>query len=131
MASATTPLIYDETNYTLLQKYVQAMVGWNLSHVLQIAYTLRDRDVDVEPGTLAGIESLQGRFGPILGVGTTHETLNRLEIIYDTRDDTIDSDARRTIRDFRRRCRARRIVRLLVVQCDRSRCAAAVVTGTR
>ncbi|MGO9513082.1 MAG: BamA/TamA family outer membrane protein [Steroidobacteraceae bacterium] len=80
---------YDESNYTLLQKYVQAIVGWNLSHVLQIAYTLRDRDVDVEPGTLVGIESLQGRFGPILGVGTTHETLNRIEIIYDTRDNTI------------------------------------------
>ncbi len=80
-------LIYNETDYTLLQKYAQATVGWNLSHVLQIAYTLRDRDVDVEPGSLAGIESLQGRFGPILGVGTTHETLHRLEIIYDTRDD--------------------------------------------
>ena len=79
--------IYDETDYTLLQKYVQAVVGWNLSHALQIAYTLRDRDVDVQPGTLAGIESLQGRFGPILGVGTTHETLHRIEIIYDTRDD--------------------------------------------
>jgi len=80
---------YDVTNYTLQQKYVQTMVGWNLSHVWQIAYTLRVRDVQVQPGTLAGIESLQGRFGAILGVGTTHETLNRVEIIYDTRDDTI------------------------------------------
>ena len=79
--------IYDETDYTLLQKYVQGVVGWNLNHVFQIAYTLRDRDVNVQPGTLAGIESLQGRFGPILGVGTTHETLHRVEIIYDTRDD--------------------------------------------
>jgi hypothetical protein len=25
--------IYNETDYTLLQKYAQAMVGWNLSHV--------------------------------------------------------------------------------------------------
>ncbi len=80
---------YDVTNYTLQQKYVQTTVGWNLSHVWQIAYTIRDRDVQVQPGTLAGIESLQGRFGAILGVGTTHETLNRVEIIYDTRDDTI------------------------------------------
>ena len=68
---------YDVTNYTLQQKYVQTTVGWNLSHVLQIAYTLRVRDVEVQPGTLAGIESLQGRFGAILGVGTNHETLNR------------------------------------------------------
>ena len=80
---------YDVTNYTLQQKYVQTTVGWNLSHVWQTAYTLRVRDVAVQPGTLAGIESLQGRFGSILGVGTTHETLSRIEIIYDTRDDTI------------------------------------------
>lgn len=80
--------VYDATNYTLQQKYLQTTVGWNLSHVWQIAHTLRVRDVQVQPGTLAGIESLQGRFGPILGVGTIHETLNRVDIIYDTRDDT-------------------------------------------
>ncbi len=81
--------VYDVTNYTLQQKYVQAVFGWNLSHEWQISYTLRVRDVQVQPGTLAGIPSLQGRFGAILGVGTTHETLNRVEIIYDTRDDPI------------------------------------------
>jgi hypothetical protein len=80
--------VYDETNYTLQQKYLQTTLGWNLSHLWQIAYTLRARDVEVQPGTLVGIVSLQGRFGPILGVGTTHETLNRVEVIYDSRDDT-------------------------------------------
>ena len=74
---------------------------------MQIAYTLRDRDVDVQPGSLAGIESLQGRFGPILGVGTTHETLNRVEIIYDTRDDLTIPTRGGTIRNLRRRCRRR------------------------
>jgi hypothetical protein len=80
--------VYDETDYTLQQKYLQATVGWNLTHIWQIAYTLRIREVDVQPGTLVGIASLQGRFGPILGVGSNHETLNRVEVIYDTRDDT-------------------------------------------
>jgi outer membrane protein assembly factor BamA len=79
---------YDVTNYTLQQKFVQTTLGWNLNHFLQIAYVFRARDVEVQPGTLAGIPSLQGsRFGTILGVGTNHETLNRVMIIYDTRDD--------------------------------------------
>jgi outer membrane protein assembly factor BamA len=81
--------VYDETNYTLQQKYVQGTVGWNLSHAFQIAYTLRTRDVQVQPGSLVDIENLVNRFGNIFGVGTVHETLNRIELIYDTRDDTI------------------------------------------
>ncbi len=79
--------IYDETNYTLQQKYVQTNVGWNVNRELQLSYTLRMREVDVQPGTLAGIASLQSRFGQILGVGTNHEVLNRFAVTYDTRDD--------------------------------------------
>src|SRR5271165_4527062 len=48
---------YDVSNYTLNQKFVQTTVGWNLSRALQIAYTLRLRDVQVQPGTLAGVPS--------------------------------------------------------------------------
>jgi len=81
--------IYDETDYTLQQKYVQTTLGFNVSHELQVAWVFRARDVDVQPGTLVRIESLVQRFGAILGVGVNHETLNRLQIIYDTRDDTI------------------------------------------
>ena len=81
--------VYDETDYTLQQKYIQTTLGYNVSHELQIAWVFRARDVDVQPGTLVRIETLVQRFGNILGVGVNHETLNRLEIIYDTRDDTI------------------------------------------
>jgi outer membrane protein assembly factor BamA len=42
--------------------------------------------VDVLPGTLAGIASLQSRFAHILGEGTNDQLLNRLSIGYDTRD---------------------------------------------
>lgn len=79
--------VYDETNYTLSQKYVQSLIGYNIDHNWQIAWVFRARDVDVEPGTLEDIVSLTRRFADILGVGVTHETLNRFEIIYDTRDD--------------------------------------------
>ncbi len=77
----------DQTNYTLQQMYVQVRVGWNLSHRLQIAYTMRTREVQIQEGTLEGIPSLDDFFGPIPGFGTTHETLSRVEVVYDTRDD--------------------------------------------
>lgn len=76
-----------ETDYTEQQKYLQTTLGWNIDHAWQIAYTLRDRSVEVQPGTLARIVSLQARFGRILGVGTNEELLNRVAISFDTRDD--------------------------------------------
>jgi outer membrane protein assembly factor BamA len=78
----------DQTNYTLQQMYAQVRAGWNLSRRWQIAYTMRAREVKIQEGTLDGIPSLDDFFGPIPGVGTTHETLSRIEIVYDTRDDT-------------------------------------------
>ncbi len=78
----------DETNYTNQQELVQIQVGRNLTHAWQLLYTGRLLDVDVLPGTLAGIASIQTRFGNILGVaGTNKQALNRLSLVYDTRDD--------------------------------------------
>ncbi len=77
----------DETNYTLQQKYVETVVGWNFTHEWQVSYTARVRAVDVQPGSLAAIASIQSRFGAILGVGIDHEFLNRVAIVYDTRND--------------------------------------------
>jgi outer membrane protein assembly factor BamA len=68
---------------------------WSLSYSLiydrsgvpQLLYTARMHSVDVTAGTLAGIPTLESRFGRILGDGTTNVLLNRFSIIYDTRDD--------------------------------------------
>jgi hypothetical protein len=76
-----------QTNYTDEQEVVQAQIGLNLNHTWQLRYTGRARVVDVLPGTLAGIASTNLRFGRLLGVGINSELLNRLAIIYDTRDD--------------------------------------------
>jgi|SRR5580704_6950275 hypothetical protein len=75
-----------ETDYTEQQEYAQAQIGYNLTHTWQLQYTALARSVDVLPGTLAGIASLETRFGRILGVGTNSEILNRFSIVYDTRD---------------------------------------------
>jgi hypothetical protein len=73
------------TNYTTNGELMQAVVGLNLTHALQIQYTFRFQSVDVLPGTLPGIPSIQQLFGGELG--TTHEILDRMSIVYDTRDD--------------------------------------------
>ena len=80
-------LAIDVTNYTNNQELAQAQIGYNLSHQWQIQYTARMRVVQVLPGTLADVASLQTRFGRILGVGVNKELLNRMALVYDTRDD--------------------------------------------
>jgi hypothetical protein len=76
----------DETNYTNQQEILQAQLGWNFNREWQLLYTARLRSVDVLPGTLNKIASIETRFAHIPGLGTNYEQLNRLSIIYDTRD---------------------------------------------
>ncbi len=78
---------YDETDYTSQEARAQTQIGYNFNHTWQLQYTLRDRVVDVLPGSLAGVAGLTTRFGNILGVGTNDQLLNRLSVVYDTRDD--------------------------------------------
>ncbi len=76
-----------ETNYTNQQQLAQVQVGLNLNHTWQLQYTLRRQVVDVLPGTLAHIATIDSRFSRILGIGTNSELLNRIAAVYDTRDD--------------------------------------------
>ncbi len=77
----------NETDYTAQYELGQVQAGYNLSHTWQIQYTGRFQNVDVLPGTLERIASIQTRFSKVLGEGTNRELLNRLSIVYDTRDD--------------------------------------------
>jgi hypothetical protein len=87
-----TPKI-DETDYTSQEERAQGQIGYNLTHAWQIQYTLRERVVDVLPGSLAGVAGLQNRFGTVVGVGTNEQLLNRVSVVYDSRNDsTIPSD---------------------------------------
>ncbi len=80
---------YAQTNYTNQQELAQAQIGLNVTHAWQLLFTGRIQVVDVLPGTLTRIATLESRFGRILGVGTNRELLNRLSIVYDTRDNVI------------------------------------------
>ncbi|HVJ54353.1 MAG TPA: BamA/TamA family outer membrane protein [Aliidongia sp.] len=75
-----------QTNYTNEQAYVEAQIGFNLSHAWQLAYIARPRLVEVEPGSLHGVTSIEQSFPRLRGLDTTHELFNRFQVSYDTRD---------------------------------------------
>ncbi len=76
-----------ETNYTSEQEVVQLQAGYNISKIWQLLYTARARQVDVLPGTLSGIPSIQERFPGQRGIGRFREALNRMSLVYNTMDD--------------------------------------------
>jgi hypothetical protein len=78
---------YDDTDYTQQRELAESQLGLNLSHAWQLLYTARAERIGVLPGTLAGLASLRSRFGDILGTGTNDQILNRLSVVYDSRDD--------------------------------------------
>jgi hypothetical protein len=75
----------NESNYTSEQERVQVQVGFNITHAWQLQYTGRYQLIDVQPGTLSKVASIDTVFGPAL-LGSDHLVLNRLGIVYDTRD---------------------------------------------
>jgi len=74
-----------QTNYIDAQEYGQVQVGLNFNHTWQLLYSMRLRRVDVLRGTLDDVPSIETRFPGLLG--TDHEIVNRLSLVYDTRDD--------------------------------------------
>ena len=76
-----------ETNYTSNQELLEVQAGFNITHAWQILYTSRLRVVEVLPGTLDTEPSIQVLFPNLEGLHTNKEFLNRVGVIYDTRDD--------------------------------------------
>ncbi len=79
--------MHARTHYTNQQEQGQIQVGLNLTRTWQLLYTARLQVVDVLPGTLSRVASIESRFRGLTGLGTNRELLNRLSIVYDTRDD--------------------------------------------
>ena len=85
--------IGNETPYVAQSVYtgqtlqLQMRLGWNLTHAWQLAGTLIVQKLKVSAGHLPGIVSITSRFPSVLGIGTTHEVLERVTVTYDTRND--------------------------------------------
>lgn len=77
----------NQTVYTDQQLGVTATLGWNLTHAWQFAYTFAAKKVKVLAGDLQGVPPITKRFADAIGIGTTHELLNRIALVYDTRND--------------------------------------------
>jgi hypothetical protein len=77
----------NQTVYTDQQLGVTATLGWNITHAWQLAYTFAAKKVKVRAGALKGVPSITREFADVIGIGTTHELLNRIALIYDTRND--------------------------------------------
>jgi hypothetical protein len=73
--------------YTDQQEYLAVQLGWNITHNWQLAWRVMPREVTITAGLLRNFPSTTERFPDLLGIGTTHEFLNRALLSYDTRDD--------------------------------------------
>ena len=79
----------NQTVYINQQIGAYATAGWNLTHAWQLAYTFAAKKVKVLGTSLQGIPPITSRFRGTLGIGTTHELLNRVSLVYDTRNDIV------------------------------------------
>lgn len=78
-----------QTNYTDQQKYVQTTIGLNFNHTWQLGYLFRARTVDISPGKLAGVPSIEELYPHTVVRAEKQEILNRLLLTYDTRNDVV------------------------------------------
>ncbi len=79
----------NQTVYTDQQMWANATFGWNITHAWQLAYTFVVKKVKISAGLLPHLPSITRRFTDILGLGTTHELLNRVSMLYDTRNNIV------------------------------------------
>ncbi len=79
----------NQTNYLDNQARLDVQVGRNFNPRLQLAYLARVRYVDVLPGVLPMVPSIETRFPGLLGLGAEHELQHRLILTYDTRDSVV------------------------------------------
>lgn len=82
-------LFANETTYVNNQGALSAVVGRNFTPALQLAYVARLRAVDVLPGVLPGIPSIETMYAGLKGIGSEHALENTVMLTADTRDSTV------------------------------------------
>ena len=82
-------VVENQTNYLDNQARLDIRVGRNFTPRLQLAYLARARYVDVLPGVLPAVPSIETRFPGLPGLGAEHELQHRLILTYDSRDSAI------------------------------------------
>ena len=80
---------YNETTYVDEQSSLAASIGYNFTQATQLAYGVRWRGVDVLPGVLRGIPSIETLYPDLNGLGEEHALEQTLTLTRDTRDSSI------------------------------------------
>ena len=75
----------NETSYVSNQEFAEVQIGLNLTRAWQLLYTVHFKEIDVLPGALNDVASIETLFPQALG--TNHEVLNRISVVHDNRDD--------------------------------------------
>jgi len=77
---------FGATNYVDTQSRAELTVARNFGPMLQLAYTARLSAVEIEPGVLRELPSIERYYPNLPGLGETHELQQRVVLGYDTRD---------------------------------------------
>ena len=76
----------DQTTYVDSQERINVAIGWNASRALQLSYVARFRRVQVLPGVLPGLPSIQTLFPNLVGLTPEHQLEQLAVATIDTRD---------------------------------------------
>lgn len=79
----------NQTTYLGDQLHLDLSIGHNFNSALQLAYVARMRYMDVMPGVLSGVPSIEVRFPHLAGLGSEHALEHSAELTYDTRDSPV------------------------------------------
>jgi outer membrane protein assembly factor BamA len=75
-----------ESTYVNEQAVLALSIGYNFTPALQLAYGARWRHVEVLPGVLSGIPSIETLYPTVNGIGSEHALEHTVTLTYDTRD---------------------------------------------
>jgi Omp85 superfamily domain len=77
---------HNESTYVREQGSLAASIGYNFTQALQLAYGARWRTIEVLPGVLPGIPSIETLYPEVNGLGNEHALEQTLTLTRDTRD---------------------------------------------
>jgi len=80
---------YNESTYVDDQAALAASVGYNFTRATQLAWGTRWRRVDVLPGVLSGVPSIETLYPGVPGLGNEHALEQTLTLTHDSRDSVL------------------------------------------
>jgi hypothetical protein len=80
---------YNESTYVKDLATLEASIGYNFTPELQLAWGTRWRRIEVLPGVLSGIPSIETLYPTVNGLGTEHALEETLTLTRDTRDSAL------------------------------------------